>query len=379
MARAKTAVIPKKRVIKRKKTALRPSVVAVYAGAFVAIVAVIAASYQTPEPTPTVASVEPVVSSQATQQTSVDDVVATTLAANIAETTNLPVANNVANLSVSLAAEREIAATSKTEGVAKQEIVQPTGSRRDVITYTTVQGDTVDALVAKYGVSKDTIKWANNLTSDVLDPGKEIIILPVDGVIYETKAGDTTQQLAEKYKSNEERIIAFNDLEISGLEAGKKIIIPGGQLPENERPGYVAPRSTASYGSYSSSSLASSQRNFMSGSVGNKYVYGYCTWYVYERRANMGRPVGSFWGNANTWAAAARSNGFSVNSAPAAGDVFQTSYGGGGYGHVGVIESVDYASGTVSYSDMNGLAGWNQIGYGTVSIAEAQSRWVFIH
>lgn len=351
---------------------------AIYASVFVAAIVVVAVSYRAPGSTTAIASVSDVVSRPSVvAETSVNEVVATSIAANVAEAANLPVASNVSNLSVSLAAKNEVTSSSASTSVSKQQIVQPTGDRREVVTYVTQSGDTVDSVSARYGVSKDTIKWANSLTSDALDAGKELTIPPVDGVLHTVKEGDTVEKLAEKYSASHDRIVAFNDLELQGLTPNAKIIVPAGQLPETERPGYVAPRVNTWAGTSAGSSYASS--NFMSGSVGNKYAYGYCTWYAYERRAQMGRPVGSFWGNANTWSAAARAQGFTVNNVPAAGAVFQTSSGGGGYGHVGIIDSVDHAAGTVTYRDMNGGAGWNRIGSGTVSISQAQAQWVFIH
>ena len=345
---------------------------------FVAAIVVVAVSHQLPESTTATASVADVASRQSTvPETSVNEVVATSIAANVAEAANLPVATNVANLSVSLAAKNEVTSSSSaTTSVTKQQIVQPTVDRRALVTYLAKSGDTADSVSAQYGISKDTLKWANNLTSDAIDEGKELTIPPVDGVVYTVKDGDTVEKLADKYKASADRIVAFNDLELQGLAGGTKIIVPGGQLPETERPGYVAPRPVFTGGGISSSFASS---NFMSGSVGNRYAFGYCTWYAYERRASMGRPVGSFWGNANTWGSAARAQGYAVNSTPAPGAVFQTAFGGGGYGHVGIIDSVDHAAGTVTYRDMNGGAGWNRIGGGTVSIADAQSRWVFIH
>lgn len=371
--------LSKKRSQKRRAPALKPSSVALYTSVFISVVAIVALGYRQPQPDAPVASVEGTASQQSaqTKETSVNEVVATTIAANVAETASLPVANNVANLSVSLVAKDEVAGSSDT-AVVKQQIVQPTSDRRELVSYTAKAGDTVDSVAASYGVSKDTIKWANTLTSDALDAGKVIEIPPVDGVVYTVKAGDTAASIAKKYNANETRIVTFNDLELSAPVPGTKIIVPAGQLPETERPGYVAPRS--SYSSYgASTSGGSSSGNFMAGSVGNKYVYGYCTWYAYERRAAMGRPVGSFWGNANTWAAAARSQGFSVGSEPVAGAIFQTSAGGGGYGHVGIIDSVDPVAGTVTYSDMNGIAGWNRIGTNTISISAAKAQWVFIY
>ena len=206
--------------------------------------------------------------------------------------------------------------------------------------------------------------WANNLTSDVIDANKQLVILPVNGILYTVKDGDTVDSIATKYKADPARITALNNLELAGVAKDQKIIIPDGDLPETERPGYVAPSFGGSY---------------TAGSVGNRYAYGYCTWYAYERRASMGRSVGSFWGNANTWAAAARSQGYGVDNEPSAGAVFQTSYGGGGYGHVGIVERVDYDAGVVYYSDMNGIAGWGRVGNSSMSISEMKSRYMFIH
>lgn len=363
-----------------KQRAVKPSALALYVSVFIAIVAVAALGYQTPKGDTTVANVDTtkVAQQSATKDTSVNEVVATTIAANVAETVNSPVANNVANLSVSLVAKDEVSGTTDV-AVSKQQIVQSTSDRRELVSYTAKAGDTLDTVAAHYGVSKDTIKWANNLTSDALDAGKVIEIPPVDGVVYTVKSGDTVQSLAEKYGANPTRIVSFNDLELGGLTPDTKIIIPAGQLPETERPGYVAPRPTYSSSTTTTSSASSASGNYMAGSVGNKYVYGYCTWYVYERRAAMGRPVGSFWGNASTWAAAARSQGYTVGSEPVAGAVFQTAAGGGGYGHIGIIDSVDPVAGTVTYSDMNGVAGWNRIGSSTISISAAKAQWVFIY
>ncbi len=378
-AKLSSKVAAPTRTKRRKKSSLKKTTIALYAGAFMLVVSLIAAGYDSPK-TSTILSSATEVSDLvgSPQEASLSEVLAVAIAADVAETTNLPVARNVAELSVSLAAKNEVAVSTDTS-VSKQQAVPATADRREIVTHTAAAGETLDVVAGHYGVSKDTIKWANNLTSDAVDAGKQLIIPPVDGVVYTVKDGDTVEKIAEKYKASADRIVAFNNLELGGLTKDTKILIPAGELPEVERPGYVAPRPTYSYSYSTSSANVSSSSNFMSGSVGNRYAYGYCTWYAYERRAAMGRPVGSFWGNANTWASAARSQGFAVNKTPAAGAVFQTSYGGGGYGHVGIIESVDHAAGTVTYSDMNGGAGWNRIGGGTVSIAEAQSRWTFIH
>ena len=98
-----------------------------------------------------------------------------------------------------------------------------------------------------------------------------------------------------------------------------------------------------------------------SGSVGNKYAWGYCTWYAYERRAQMGLSTGSYWGNAKTWALYARADGYPVSRTPTVGAILvdQSGY----YGHVAVVESVA-PNGDIVVSEMNNAA---YGGFGIVS------------
>src|SRR5690606_13825753 len=92
------------------------------------------------------------------------------------------------------------------------------------------EGDTVASLAAQYGISEDTIRWANNLTGD-LQPGTSLTILPVSGVLYTVKAGDTLASIASAHSADANQIGAFNDVEIKALEPGAQIIIPNGVKP----------------------------------------------------------------------------------------------------------------------------------------------------
>ncbi|RIL72447.1 CHAP domain-containing protein [Staphylococcus devriesei] len=85
---------------------------------------------------------------------------------------------------------------------------------------------------------------------------------------------------------------------------------------------------------------------------GNQYYYGNCTYYAFNRRQQLGRSVGSYWGNANNWAHSARHAGLVVDHRAEVGAVFQTN--AGYYGHVGVVERVN-RDGSVYVSEMN----WN--------------------
>lgn len=300
---------------------------------------------------------------------SVDQIAAANVATAVAETTDLSVQSNVSSLAISLNTKTELAQTDSAF-LSKPQIVSQTG-RKDITKYTAKNGDTVQSLAAQYGVSEDTIRWTNNLTSDALTPGKELTILGTTGILYTIKAGDTAASLADKYKADRDRIITFNDVELSGFSVGQQIVIPDGVLPENERPGYTTPRSSVR--SSSTSSVIGSRVTVFGG---NGYSYGYCTWYAFNRRAEIGHPIGSNWGNAVSWASYARSAGFAVDRTPEVGAVLQNGGGWGGYGHVAVVESVG-ADGSVTVSEMN-YAGWNIISKRTIPASQAGS-YNYIH
>lgn len=79
----------------------------------------------------------------------------------------------------------------------------------------------------------------------------------------------------------------------------------------------------------------------------NTYDYGYCTWYVKNRR---GASLPNGLGNANTWASRAALQGFTVGNIPRAGAVGATT--SGRWGHVVYVESVN-KDGSVNISEMN--------------------------
>ncbi len=292
------------------------------------------------------------------EKVSVDQLTAASAVTQLAEMANLPVAGDLREATTTLYIKKQLA-QNDAEVISKPQIVQPTTStERGITSYTVKAGDTIESIATQFGISTQTLKWANNTTADTADEGATLTVPRTDGIVYIVKDGDTVEALAEKYKVNAERIVLYNDLtESEALSTGAQLVLPSGELPETERPGYVAPRAaTPTYSSYSNSGdVLSTSYGYARVFSGNRYALGNCTWYAYERRAAMGRPIGSLWGNATNWAASARAAGFTVNQTPAPGAVFQY---GGGYGHVGVVESVD--SEYLYVTDMN-YAGYNVV------------------
>ena len=294
---------------------------------------------------------------------SVDELTAANAVTNLAETAELPSAGDLRESETSLTIKKNLS-QNDAEVITKPDIVKPdTSAARGISSYVTKEGDTMESIAKKFKISSQTLRWANNTTSDAVEPNKTLVVPLVDGVIYTVKDGDTAQSLAEKYKTSAERVVLYNDIDDGAkLSIGSRIVLPGGELPENERPGYAAPRSR---------SYTNANRSWLTASVGNRYAAGNCTWYAYELRMRLGRPIGSFWGNANTWATSARAAGFVVNNTPAPGAIFQTT--AGYYGHVGIVERVE--NGVVHVSDMN-YAGYGIITHRTLNGA---SGYLYIH
>lgn len=111
----------------------------------------------------------------------------------------------------------------------------PSAQRHNIITYVVQEGDTPGKIAVDFGVSLNTILWANNLKANsIIRPNQELIILPVSGVLHKVKKGDTLLSISQKYKSSLDEIISFNQLkDESSLQIGQEIIVPHGKLPSD--------------------------------------------------------------------------------------------------------------------------------------------------
>lgn len=111
-------------------------------------------------------------------------------------------------------------------------------------------------------------------------------------------------------------------------------------------------------------------------SASNTYPWGQCTWYAYQRRTELGLPVGGSFGNGGQWASSASALGYWVDSTPRhVGDVvvFQPGQQGADsyYGHVAVVEKIN-ADGSIEISESN-VKGLGVISSRSFTAAEAGS------
>lgn len=100
--------------------------------------------------------------------------------------------------------------------------------------YIVQDGDTLSFIASDFGVSANSIIWANKLkNSDSLRIGQRLTIPPISGVIYTVKKGDTLISIAKKHDGDLNEVISFNGLpKDETLKIGQEIIIPNGKLPK---------------------------------------------------------------------------------------------------------------------------------------------------
>lgn len=302
-------------------------------------------------------------------KTVIDEDVSIGVALDLAERANLPVAQDMALLSEINAIKKEVSLQNAELTVAKATpIFDLASTNRGIKTHQVQAGQTIQQIADQYQISANTIKWANNLKSDNLIVGTNLKILPVDGVIYKVKAGDTIEKIAERYKANIQRIQILNDLEVGGLKVGKEVIIPEGILPNEERPGYIAPAPRRVFNAgFAYYNYNGSRRQNMS-IIGydnkngyGRYYPGHCTSWAWKRSRELGNyTIGEAWGNGGSWHYRVPGR---TSRVPSVGAVMEES------GHVAVVEEV-YADGSIRISEMNYInARWSYVGSGVISSA----------
>lgn len=120
-------------------------------------------------------------------------------------------------------------------GSSAADVVQTNG---EISVYTVREGDSLSEIAAMFGVTTNTILWANDIQrADLIQPNDTLVILPITGVRYVVKEGDTLAAIAKRYHGEVEDMIAYNGLaSASDIRAGQTVVIPGGEVPAPTKP-----------------------------------------------------------------------------------------------------------------------------------------------
>ena len=121
-------------------------------------------------------------------------------------------------------------------------ITEQGGSSTPTQTYTVQRGDTLYSIAEKYNTTVDEIKRLNNLSSNTLTIGQILKIpttsntpLPDDTIIYTVQRGDSLWSIANTYKTTVEKIKELNNLTSNNLVIGQQLLIPksdNSQVPQ---------------------------------------------------------------------------------------------------------------------------------------------------
>jgi surface antigen len=185
----------------------------------------------------------------------------------------------------------------------------------------------------------------------------------VEPVMVTVNAGDSLSSIADTHNTTWVRIFNANDTIANPdvIDVGQTLRIPEGDEQLPDRYGALAPVSTQvvttaapAQSTQQADTPTVVTQSVNTASVGNRYAWGNCTWYVYNRKPH----IGSFWGNASQWLGSAQASGYATGPTPVAGAI------GVQPGHVVYVESV--SGNMVSISEMNYAGGVGVVHYRTV-------------
>ncbi|MDO5375166.1 MAG: LysM peptidoglycan-binding domain-containing protein [Staphylococcus rostri] len=248
-------------------------------------------------------------------------------------------------------------------------------------------GDSLWTVAAQYGTTVDAIKQANGLTSNMIFPGQTLSIgggnavqdttqynnvatTTTSGSGHTVTAGESLNIIAAQYGVSVQDLMNANGLNGYLIHPNQTLQIPG-------QSGYAptTATNTAAAGGATGTTQANGGYNSPTFNHQNLYTWGQCTWHAFNRRAETGQPISTYWWNADHWANRAVADGYTVNNSPQAGAIMQ-SYEGP-VGHVAYVERVN-PDGSVLVSEMNYNTPPGQVGYRTVP-GSLTSSYNYIH
>ena len=186
------------------------------------------------------------------------------------------------------------------------------------------QCETLSHIADMYGVSVNTILWANDISDPkYIQPGDDLIILPITGVRHVVKQNETLASIAKKYGAETSEqieamvsdIMNYNRLaSVSSIAVGDTVVVPGGIMHQ----AVVAKptgKSSTPVKTSNTSTVASGFVHPLPGAIRTQGIHGYN---AVDLAAAVGTPI----------------------RAAAAGEVIVSKSGGwnGGYGNYIVVK-----------------------------------------
>ncbi|WP_411843432.1 LysM peptidoglycan-binding domain-containing protein [Salinicoccus sp. HZC-1] len=276
-------------------------------------------------------------------------------------------------------------------------------------TYKVKGGDTLWKISQENGVSVSQLKSWNNLSSDLILINQTLTIggssassssssssnasssnsnsssssssssENTGSGTYTVKSGDTLSSIARAHGMNYRTLMNNNNISSHLIYPGQKLTVSGSASSSSSNASSNTAQAAPKKEEVKTPSVSAPAPSSVSYGT-NYYYWGDCTWYVFERRQQLGKPVGNNWGNASNWDNAARSQGYSVSSSPSVGAILQanawTNFAWG-MGHVAIVERIN-SDGSILVSEMNFGSGQGVKTFRTISASQVSGH-NFIH
>lgn len=110
------------------------------------------------------------------------------------------------------------------------DIEESESSNNQISLYVVRKGDTLSGIAKMFGVSTNTVLWANDLKSAKdIHPGDQLVILPISGVRHTVVKGETLASVVKKYKGDLGEVLAYNGWDKGyTVKVGDVVTVPHG-------------------------------------------------------------------------------------------------------------------------------------------------------
>ena len=124
--------------------------------------------------------------------------------------------------------------------------ITPPSDEQEYIIYTVKANDTLYKIAQNFNTTVNDIKQLNNLTSDTLQIGQQLLIPveqtttpPTEGQYYTVQRGDSLWSIAQRFGTTVDAIIQANNLSNINLQIGDRLFIPSTTTPPSNQITYT--------------------------------------------------------------------------------------------------------------------------------------------
>lgn len=108
-------------------------------------------------------------------------------------------------------------------------IEPPFNIGEEITTYVVVNGETLEDVARKFNTSVETIKEINNLQDDNISEGI-VLVIPIsinkqDNLLYIVKEGDSLYSIAKRFNTSVDELKRLNNLKSNLLTIGRELIV----------------------------------------------------------------------------------------------------------------------------------------------------------